>query len=78
MRYAVNFNDPDDVRRWLDALRAEVEELIDLGEEAARKKAERVVSRTHVRADLERTGESLRKLLRAGRRGLPKKMPATH
>ena len=43
MRYAVNFDDPADVRRWLDALRAEIEELGNLGEEAARKKGERVV-----------------------------------
>jgi len=55
-----------------------VEELVDLGAEAARKKEERVVSRAHVRAELERTGESLRKLLRAGRRGLPTKPSADH
>jgi hypothetical protein len=64
--------------RNLAALRAEVEDLIDLGQEATRKKKERVVSRAHIRGELERTGAILRRLLRAGRRGLPAKIPATH
>jgi hypothetical protein len=78
MRRAVDFADPADLRRWLAALRAEVEDLIDLGHEATRKKKERVVSRVHIRAELERTGAMLRRLLRAGRRGLPAKIPVTH
>jgi hypothetical protein len=78
VKCAVNFEDPDDVRRWLAAPRAEAEERVDLDAEAARKNEERGVSRVRARVELERTGRSLRKLLRAGRRGLPPKPPAHH
>jgi hypothetical protein len=52
--------------------------MIDLGHEATRKKHERVVPRAHIRGELKRIGATLRRLLRAGRRGLRAKIPATH
>jgi hypothetical protein len=76
MRRTVDFTNPADVRRWLAALRTEVDGMIDLGHEATRKNHERVVPRAHIREELERTGAMLRRLLRAGRRGLPAKIPA--
>lgn len=78
MKYAVNFDDPHDVRRWLDALRAQAEDLVDLSEAATLRKNERTISRSHIRAELEKTGMNLRKLLRAARRGLPSKATPHH
>jgi hypothetical protein len=55
------------VRRWLAALLAQVEEMIDLSHDATRTKKERVVPRAHVCAELERTSAVLRRLLRGPR-----------
>jgi len=79
VQYAVNFDAPDDVRQWLDALRAQVEELVDLGAEAARKKEERVVARVRVRVELERTGKVSGSCSERGAVAyLPTKRPAHH
>ena len=70
MKHAVDFTNPRDVRAWLDELRARVEEVLDLGDEAARPRCKRVLARGALRRELEATRETLDHLLRAGRRGL--------
>jgi hypothetical protein len=58
-------------------MRTEFEEIADLAHDA-KKKRERLVSREHIRAELDRATSTLRRLIRAGRRGLPVKTPAPH
>lgn len=58
------------MRRWIEAMRGEIEEIADLWHEASKPKRARVVSRESVRVELDRATRNLRRLLKAGRRGL--------
>lgn len=70
-RESVNFDDPRDVRTWIEAMRTEVEEMADVVHEVCKPKRKRVLSREHARSEIERAAANLAALLRAGQRGLP-------
>jgi hypothetical protein len=67
---AVCWGDAGDVRRWLDALRAQVEDLNAAGQDRCRKKEERVLSRFEAQRQGRRAKRKIGWLLDAGEAGL--------
>jgi hypothetical protein len=69
-RDVVCFTDPEDVRLWLAALRSAIYDGLSAGEDAARPKRERVLSRNEAQRKLTVAEEKAECLLAAGERGL--------
>lgn len=70
-REAVHWNEPEDVRLWIAALRSAAHDGIAAGEDAARPKRDRVLSRNEARRKLDAADRTIASLLDAGERGLP-------
>jgi hypothetical protein len=69
-RDAVRWEDPEDIRLWIAALRSVADEGMGAGEDATRPKCERVLSRAEARRRLVRGEKEITILLDAGERGL--------
>ena len=68
-REAVRWNEPDDVRLWIDALRSAAHDALAAGEDATRPKRDRVLSRGEARRQLDTAKYAITALLDAGERG---------
>ena len=68
-REAVHWNEPDDVRLWIAALRSAAHDGLAAGEDATRPKRERVLSRNEARRQLNAADHTITALLDAGTRG---------
>lgn len=75
-RDAVRWDDPEDVRLWLASLRSAVEDAVAAGEDAARPKRDRVLSRAEARRKLTAAEQAIASLLDAGERSLALGSPA--
>jgi hypothetical protein len=71
-RDAVRWDDPEDVRLWIAALRSASEEGLGAGEDAARPKRDRVLSHAQARSRIALGEQKIANLLDAGERGLEK------
>ena len=67
---SVRWEDLDDVRLWIAALRAAVDDALGAGEDAARPKRDRVLSRAEARRKIEAAELTIEALLNAGERSL--------
>ena len=75
-RDAVNWDDPEDVRLWLAALRSAADDAVAAGHDATLPPADRVLARPEARRRLTLADASIATLLDAGERGLDR--GATH
>lgn len=71
-RDAVCWEDPEDVRLWIAALRAASDEGFGAGEDAVRLKRDRVLSHGEARRRIALGEQKIANLLDAGERGLEK------
>lgn len=69
-REAVRWNEPDDVRLWIAALRSAAHDGLAAGEDATRPKRDRVLSRGEARRQLDAAERTITALLDAGARGV--------
>ena len=69
-REAVHWNDPEDIKLWIVALRGEIDDVIAACEDATRPQADRVLSRAETRRRLLAAETQIARLLDAGERSL--------
>lgn len=69
-RDAVRWDDLDDIRLWLAALRAAVDDALGAGKDAARPRRDRMLSRAEARRKIEAAELTIEALLNAGERSL--------
>jgi hypothetical protein len=72
LRDAVRWEDPEDIRLWIAALRAASDEGLGAGEDAARPKRNRVLSHAEARRRIAVGEQRIANLLDSGERGLEK------
>ncbi len=72
---AVCWDDAEDVRGWLSALRSEVDELLAAARDRLRKKRKRVLSRFEARRKVRAAERAIAQLLEAGEAGLKSPVP---
>ena len=65
-RHAVQWDDPADVKLWLFALRAQIDDVIAAAEDATRRQSDRVLSRAEARRKLLAAETQIARLLDAG------------
>ncbi|XXY16766.1 hypothetical protein WME88_51875 [Sorangium sp. So ce216] len=68
---AIRLDDPSYTRKWLTALREQVDQGLNAAEDATRPVHERVLSRHEARRRIEKATETIYNLLDAAERGLP-------
>ncbi|WP_438002358.1 hypothetical protein WMF26_24905 [Sorangium sp. So ce185] len=68
---AIQLDDPSYMRKWLTALREQVDQGLNATEDATRPVQERVLSRHEARRRIEKATETIYNLLDAAERGLP-------
>ncbi|AUX43670.1 uncharacterized protein SOCE26_051220 [Sorangium cellulosum] len=68
---AIRLDDPSYTRKWLTALREQVDQGLNAAEDATRPVQERVLSRHEARRRIEKATETIYNLLDAAERGLP-------
>ncbi|WP_437656624.1 hypothetical protein [Sorangium sp. So ce1182] len=68
---AIRLDDSSYTRKWLTALREQVDQGLNAAEDATRPVQERVLSRHEARRRIEKATETIYNLLDAAERGLP-------
>ncbi|WP_437778958.1 hypothetical protein [Sorangium sp. So ce1097] len=68
---AIRFDDASYVRKWITALREQVDQGLNAAEDATRPVQERVLSRHEARRRIEKATETIYNLLDAAERGFP-------
>lgn len=63
MNDAFRWDDPEDVKRWISALRSAVHDALAAGEDATRRLSERVLSRAEARRKLREAEKRIDSLL---------------
>ena len=69
-RNAVRWDDPEDVRLWIAALRSAAADAVAAGRDATRRPSERVIARAEARRMIDVADENVATLLDAGERCL--------